>query len=322
MFGLISRDVHPPLYYVIAKLSSSILPVSEWGLRVLPAFCSYLALVLIVGQVRRHVGTYASALAGWLLSWSSLHLYYAQDARMYALLDLCWVIAPWCLYQAIAAERTWAWLGWVIAGCAAFYTQFYGLLLWTSGLLWILAFWKQLSPRNRWLWVSSQGGMLISALPLISLILSTVARGTGGTWIPTLSDALRLWCLALLGFTPERSRFLYGDQLSLAPWNCLPYYHSYVLNFYRPPGAESVYGIVPGGGDGCELRRISYDGTLRGQLECVGCGALPRTHLSVYDPAGRRYVEGASWPPCLRDSDIWVFDAETQSWSRYATLVP
>lgn len=447
------QDVHPLLFYVLSKLVLNVFPLGEWGLRLLPAFCSVLALILAAGIVRRYFGIQAGILTAWLLSWSSLHLYYAQDARMYTLLNLLWLIAPWFLYKISESQTVWACLGWGVTVSAAIHTQFYGLLLWATGFVWILLFWGTLDGKTlRW-WLISQMGALIVALPLIGLVASTFSKGVGGAWVPSVHDPIRLWDLALFGFTPERSRFLHGDLLSFFPWKNLPragftvlalittipslvglirsdgkdnhrgflltaiifgsfpilgsalllmvmkqpfwsyrpligattwclmafavgwsafggvkwiwvllflinlgpvmafktywikdygaiafkrwsdevppktvlvldrFYHSVVFNFYKPTNVGSVYGIVPRG-EIYGLMEVSSDGTLKGLWKPADCSALSQSKVSLYDPAGRRFQEGASWPFCLQDKGGWVFNAQTLNWERTRDIVP
>lgn len=223
MIQVAYQDVHPLLFYVLSKPMLEFFPLTEWTLRLFPALCSVLALALATGVIRRFYGTNAGILAAWLLSWSSLHLYYAQDARMYTLLNLLWIIAPWFLLLALTSGNAWAWIGWGVAVSGAIHTQFYGWVLWGMGFVWILAFWRRLDRRMlRWWWVS-QIGSLLTALPLLTIVASTLGRGVGGTWIPSVLDPIRLWSLSLFGFTPERSRFLHGDLLSLVPWKSVPH---------------------------------------------------------------------------------------------------
>ena len=453
MIRVAFQDVHPLLFYILSKPMLEFFPLTEWSLRLFPALCSVLVLALVTGVIRRYYNTTAGILAAWLLSWSSLHLYYAQDARMYSLLNLLWIIAPWFLMLALKSEEIWACFGWGVAVSGAIHTQFYGWVLWAVGFIWIFVFWQRLNKRMlRWWWIS-QIGALLTALPLLTVVVSTLSRGVGGTWIPSMLDPIRLWSLSLFGFTPERSRFLHGDLLSLYPWKSVPdgafiilavlvsippvvklmraneskkhkvvlltgvifgslpilsstllwmimkqpfwsyrpligattwclivfamgwssfkgtkwlwlalfmmnlgpiialkshwikdyseiafnrwsdevpskttmvldrFYHSTVFNFYAPSDVGSVYGIVPKG-QVYELRQMVFDGTLRGQWYHADCSDLAQSNVSLYDPAGRRFQEGDSWPPCLQDKGGWVFNPQTAHWERTEDLVP
>lgn len=213
------QDVHPLFYYSLLKAVLVFFPLSEWSLRLLSAICAVLSLTLAMYVTHSYAGKRASIWVGWVLAWSSLHLYYAQEARMYALFELLWIISPLCLLLALERKETFWWLCWVITTAAAIHTQFYGLLLWGIGagssLLTILL---QRSWPNLKKWVLAQTLIIVMALPLISLINSTLERGVGGTWIPSSLDPIKLLLLGLFGFSPVKEQFLNGNLLLISPW--------------------------------------------------------------------------------------------------------
>ncbi len=218
------QDVHPLFYYSLLKVVLVFFPLSEWSLRLLSAICAILSLTLAMYITYSYAGKRASIWVGWILAWSSLHLYYAQEARMYALFELLWIISPLCLFMALERKETFWWVCWVITTAAAIHTQFYGLLLWgigaCSSLLMILL---QRSWRNLKIWILAQILIIVTALPLISVINSTVERGVGGTWIPSSLDPIKLLLLGLFGFTPVKEQFLNGNLLSLSLWKDIPF---------------------------------------------------------------------------------------------------
>jgi uncharacterized membrane protein len=224
MVDFVSRDNTPLLYFTLLKPVISCLPVTEWTLRLLSASCSTLSLALAVGLARRLAGVRAAVWAGWVLAWSSLHLYYAQEARMYALLELLWGLSPWLLLHSLRSRSRFAWVGWTLATVAAVYAHFYGLLLWGVGALGSAAvILDRFSWREFRCWLVSQIAVAAAVGLLVAQFASTVERGVGGTWIPSAVDPLKLWLLALFGFSPVSSQFLNGDLISVPPWNQVPF---------------------------------------------------------------------------------------------------
>jgi hypothetical protein len=214
------RDVHPLLFYSLLKIAMSCLPLVEWTLRLVPAVCSTLSLVVTMGIARRLAGSGAAMWAGWTMAWSSLHLYYAQDVRMYTLLELLWLLSPWLLLRALHSSTWLLWIGWALATGAAVHTHFYGLLLWAVGAIGSGA---SILVRCSWqefrFWAVSQFIVAAIALPLAVLLVSTVRQGVGGTWVPSWQDPFDLWFLVLFGFSPVPFHFLNGNLMSLSPWN-------------------------------------------------------------------------------------------------------
>lgn len=220
MMEVILADVHPPLFYVLLKPIVTVFPLTEWTLRSLSTFCSVLSLALAMGLARRLDGVETASITGWVLSWSALHLYYAQDARMYALLDIWWVLATITSLYALRDRSQWAWLAWSGVVLAAIYTHFYGFVLWGVGAF---GCWALILFRRQWRdlrrWGGAQMLVLIGALPLMNLFVRVAQKGVGGTWVPSWRDTLDLLALMLFGFSPARDHFLNGHLLALYPWD-------------------------------------------------------------------------------------------------------
>lgn len=220
MLDMILTDVHPPLFYFMLKPIITFLPLTEWTVRSLSAFCSVVALALAMGLARRLGGNNTAFITGWVLSWSALHLYYAQDARMYALLDVWWVLAAIASLYALRDGRKWAWFVWSGAVLAAIYTHFYGFVLWGVGACggWALILFRRKWRDLRW-WAVSQALVLFGTLPLLSFLVRVVSKWLVGAWVPSWREPLDLLALMLFGFTTVREYFLNGYLLALYPWN-------------------------------------------------------------------------------------------------------
>ena len=83
-----AADIHPPLYYWLLNLWVRLFGLSENGLRSLSVFASAATVGLTYDLGRRLFGRVAGLLAAFLLAIAPFHIYYAQEARMYALLTL------------------------------------------------------------------------------------------------------------------------------------------------------------------------------------------------------------------------------------------
>lgn len=233
MLSVAMSDVHPPLFYVLLKPIVEYFPLSEWTLRLLSAFSSVLAMALAMGTARRLFGREAAAMTGWLLSWSALHLYYAQEARMYALLDVAWILAALALLNALRRASWSAWLIWSLVTATGVYVHFYGLVAWGVGALggFVLLIshrqWRALRQ-----WTLAQVIVLVAVLPLVNLFLRTSRGGVGGTWIPSWREPFDLLSLMLVGFHSVRSHFLNGHLLTVPPWNLLSRGAGEILVFF------------------------------------------------------------------------------------------
>jgi dolichyl-phosphate-mannose-protein mannosyltransferase len=100
-----SVDLDPrnprPLLYLLNHYLSPIIPLDEWGLRVLPALFGVLGVVAFYFVVARLVGRRAALFGAVLLTFSGLHVYYSQFARYWSLVFLLSAIYPYAIYLGI-----------------------------------------------------------------------------------------------------------------------------------------------------------------------------------------------------------------------------
>jgi len=78
-------DFHPPFYYVFLKLWSGIFGYSEIALRVPSVIFGVLTIYLVYLIGKKLFDKNTALIASVLLATSGLHIYYSQEARMYAL---------------------------------------------------------------------------------------------------------------------------------------------------------------------------------------------------------------------------------------------
>ncbi len=172
-------DIQPPLYYYAVAGWTRLAGRSEWALRFPSAFFGVLTVALLWAAARRLFGRrgggrWAAGSAALLAALSPLHVYYAQEARMYTLLTGLGVLAGYALLRAmedgqsrsIPVGRTtgdrsqlsslilrpsspgW-WAVFVLAAVAMLYTHYFGIfLLLAYGICW-LAGWLIALRRSR-----------------------------------------------------------------------------------------------------------------------------------------------------------------------------
>ena len=107
--GAAAADIHPPGYYWLLKLWSSIFGTSAWAMRSFSAAAGVL-LVLVVERIGRLAGCRSARRRFWLpllaalmAAVNPLLVYYSQEARMYMLLAL----AGAGLFWAMLAGEIW-----------------------------------------------------------------------------------------------------------------------------------------------------------------------------------------------------------------------
>lgn len=92
-----ARDIHPPGYYWLLAIWRLLFGETEFALRALSAFASVITLALTYAVGGRLHGRWIGLVAASFVTLNTFSIYYAQEARMYALLALWVVAAFWAL---------------------------------------------------------------------------------------------------------------------------------------------------------------------------------------------------------------------------------
>ena len=149
--NVVTHDLQPPLYFLIQHFLVSAFGLSEYALRFLSVFSNVATVPLLYALARRWLSPSVGVLAALLGALSPFYVWYAQEARPYAL-DLFWsLLAVYALTRAFAfghrstqintdrnvflsvhprpsASNLWM-LVYVLATAAALYTNYYAVFL-------------------------------------------------------------------------------------------------------------------------------------------------------------------------------------------------
>ncbi|MFN8371782.1 MAG: glycosyltransferase family 39 protein [Anaerolineae bacterium] len=88
-------DIHPPGYYWLLAVWRGLTGDTEFALRLLSALASTLTVAAVFALGKRLYGTFAGAAAAMIVALNTFSIYYAQEARMYALLGLWSALGMW-----------------------------------------------------------------------------------------------------------------------------------------------------------------------------------------------------------------------------------
>ena len=168
MARLTAVDIHPPLYYALLHLWVALFGASPIAVRLLSVLAGTATVPLLYLAGRRLTGIRAGLLAAFLLALSPFAVYYSQEVRMYGLVTLLSLVA---FTLALKMEDSgWSvvpWLGYVLAGAAALYTQYYAAFLLLALNLALIARWlPRRRPFRAWLpWLTAQAAVALLFLP-------------------------------------------------------------------------------------------------------------------------------------------------------------
>ncbi len=138
-------DIQPPLYYYLLWPWVRLAGTSEYALRFLSVFFGTLTVPLLWITARRLLWKSAAWLAALILTLSPLHVYYAQEARMYTLLTFLGLLSSYLLLRwletgspHLRSPTIWAY---VLTAVAALYTHYFAFFLLVAHALYILYLW-------------------------------------------------------------------------------------------------------------------------------------------------------------------------------------
>ncbi|MEJ2148413.1 MAG: glycosyltransferase family 39 protein, partial [Chloroflexota bacterium] len=191
-------DIHPPGYYLALAGWRALVGESEFGLRALSAFASLLTVAAVGAIGARLFDRRVGLLAALLAALSPFQVYYAQEARMYALLALLAALsirltaAVLTIPGEMAAgrfnpHRAGAIIGgYVLVNAAGLYTHYsFPLVIGAETLAFVI--WLLGRPRKGHglaVWALLQGATLLLFLPWLPTALDQLARwprGLGGS---------------------------------------------------------------------------------------------------------------------------------------------
>ena len=177
-----ANDIHPPLYYLLLHYWV-FLGQSELVVRGLSALAGVLTVGALYGLAEtlfdRRVGLWAAL----LLAVNPLHVWYSQEARMYALLTLLYTLSLWL---ALRVWRRPSWgrgLAYVLVTTAALYTHYYSVFAVLIANAFFLYFWWR-RGRSRDLlrtWLLTQAATLLLYLGWLPRLWANL--GGGGGWL-------------------------------------------------------------------------------------------------------------------------------------------
>ena len=128
LFVRTAADNYPPLYNILAWISVAVFGDAEWVLRLPSALLGIGNVPLIYLLASRIGGRTAGLLAAALLALSAFHIWYSQEARMYALLAFTATAHGWAVLELTRQAKVAVRVLVVISGVALVYSHPFGAL--------------------------------------------------------------------------------------------------------------------------------------------------------------------------------------------------
>lgn len=173
--GVSDGESTPYLYYLVSWGWAQVLGTGEAALRALPALLGTLTIPLVALLARRVAGDRAAILAAVLAAVCPLLVWYAQEARAYALLMLLATASVLLLLRADERSSPGRLAAWALTAALAIATHWFAHFLVAGEAVWLL--WATRGRRGAWV---AAGAVALAAAALLPLLISQRDAGRAG----------------------------------------------------------------------------------------------------------------------------------------------
>jgi len=263
--GAIDTENNPPLYFIILHLWMLLFGSSEIAIRFPSAIFGIISIFLIYKIGCHLFNQKIGIISGFLLSISTFHIMYSQDARPYSLFMFLTLLSFYFFIQVLKANKGWYFLGYLLANILLCYTQLFGFFVILSQIVYFSMFWKKYKQKI-FKFAGIQVASLLAFIPLIVLAIPRISHIAGGggssiSWIPEPSFLsigttfylyaggialfVPLLVLFFIGLLPIRYRRIkgrltfhfesVGDILLLLMWLAFPIFLPFILSMIIAP---------------------------------------------------------------------------------------
>ncbi len=179
----VRTDTHPPLYYLLLKIWL-LFSQSETWVRLLSSIFSIASIPVMYLLANKLFNDRRAGLVGAaILVFSPFQIWYAQEARMYAVLTFFVLASAYFFIQALQSGSAIAWLGYMVTTVLALYTDngaiWYLLTLAVFSILSIRRFRHRIIP-----WLLSHLGIAILYAFWLPFLIMQTRQVTESFWLP------------------------------------------------------------------------------------------------------------------------------------------
>lgn len=182
-----ANDVHPPLYYLYAKLFAVVFGESLIVQKIAAIIPMIATLIIGAGTVRRCFGDVASFLFLLFIACIPCSMEFAVQVRMYSLALFCVTICGLYAYRAFTEGKKQYFAIFAVSGVAGAYTHYFAFvsIIIITGLFFVTVLvWNRKRLHN---WLVSVAGMIVCYLPWLPSMLHQVTSVEAGYWIPQIT---------------------------------------------------------------------------------------------------------------------------------------
>lgn len=182
-----AADVHPPLYYLYAKLFAVIFGQSLIVQKIAAILPMTAVLVFTATVIRRHFGDMTAFLTILFLACIPCSMEFSVQVRMYSLALLCVTVCGVYAYLAYKNGGGKEFFVYALSAVAAAYTHYFAFVsvIVIAGLLFLAIIIRRREYVFKWL--ISAAGMIAAYLPWTPFFIRQVTSVEAGYWIPEIT---------------------------------------------------------------------------------------------------------------------------------------
>jgi len=186
MRNAIQWEPHPPLYYVLMHYWVR-LGYGEAVLRLPSAIAGAIAIPMLYQLVYEWGGRWNALASAWLLAIAPLHIWYSQEARMYALVCTLGLLSTTFYSMGIRRGKPHYWMAWIIGTLLGLYTDYSMMLILIIQIALLGPLWRIYGEQQHfWLPLCAVSIVLLLFFPQMRTFLyqmEQMSKGAGGYYI-------------------------------------------------------------------------------------------------------------------------------------------
>jgi uncharacterized membrane protein len=186
----VSKDVHPPLYYLILHYWIGLFGDSEFVIRSLSVIFGFLAIYLIYRVGVLLFDRRTGILAALILSISVFHIHYSQEIRGYSLMVMLTLLSMYFFINLLKARRPTIQIAYILSSTLLIYTHFFGLFVILTQNLFFFGHYLTFSKNKRnglRNWITLQIILFLIYLPWTGYLLRQAQIVQAGNFLGWIS---------------------------------------------------------------------------------------------------------------------------------------
>ena len=167
------QDTHPPLYYAMMHAWLSLTMLDERTLRFPSAVFGIATIPVAYRFAESLFDRLTGIVAATVVALSTMHIYYAQEARMYSLLTLTATVSAWSAFQFLKQMNRRRAVIYALATLVLLYTHVFGMmsiLAYNAFFLYLVLAARDFGKREIVMWTVTHIGVILGIFPWLAYL--------------------------------------------------------------------------------------------------------------------------------------------------------